>query len=79
MKVGILDRFPDAVREKMGLLIVTALALFLALQYNLVIGEMFETYLPSGESLIWKVVYIIVLTFVIVFLVVWIERVFGKK
>jgi len=77
--MGILDRVPNPVREKMGLLIVTALGLFLALQYNLVIGEIFETYLPSGEALWAKVLYVIVLTFIIVILVIFIERVFTKR
>jgi hypothetical protein len=76
--MGILDRFPDAVREQMGALIVTALGLFLALQYNEVIAEIFETIFPGGENLIWRVVYIIVLTFVIVFAVVGVRRVFNK-
>jgi hypothetical protein len=76
--MGILDRFPAAVRDRMSMLIVTALALFLALQYNSVISEIFETYFPVGEGLIWKVGYIILLTFVIVYLIVLIERAFGK-
>jgi uncharacterized membrane protein required for colicin V production len=76
--MGLLDALTDPVRERMKLLIITALGLFLAIQYSVLVTELFETYFPAGDTPIGKVGFLIILTFIIVYLIVFIERVFGE-
>ena len=66
---------PKSIRENMRTLIATALGLFLALQYNEAIKAIFETLLPLDSSSIWaRIVYVIILTFVIVGAIYLVEK-----
>lgn len=59
---------PKKLREKMTTLIVTALGLFLALQYNETIKAILETYFPlNSNNLVGRIIYVFVLTCVIVY------------
>ena len=65
----------SGVRLKMSTMIITALGLFLALQYNETIKAIFEAIFPlQGTGLVVKIIYIFVLTIVVVVLSALIER-----
>lgn len=71
---------PRPIRERMVTLTVTALGLFLALQYNETIKAIFETYFPlDSNTLIGRLIYILVLTIVIVYSTVLIEKALDGK
>jgi len=70
---------PEEVREKTGLMVVTALGLFLALQYSVVVSDIFEAYLPMGDSLIIQLVYLLLITIIVVYAVIFVERRFGSS
>lgn len=65
---------PSAVREKMATLIVTALGLFLALQYNEVITEFINSVFPAGDGMTNKIIYIVALTVGIIVASVIVEK-----
>ena len=67
------------VRERMAALIMTALGLFLALQYNEIINQIITTFIPAGEGLIGKVIYILILTFLIVYATISVEKLLDGK
>lgn len=66
---------PRPIREKMATMVVTALGLFLALQYNETIKSIFETYFPlNGDTLLGRIIYILILTVIIVYTTVLVEK-----
>jgi hypothetical protein len=68
-------RLPKAIRDKMTTMIITALGLFLALQYNETIKEIFETFFPlNSDTLSGRLMYIVILTILIVFFTVLVEQ-----
>jgi len=71
---------PKPIRENMRTLLATALGLFLALQYNEFIKKIFETYFPLDTgNIVGRTIYIIVLTFVIVYAIVLLEKALDGK
>ena len=73
-------QLPKAIRNKMSTLIVTALGLFLALQYNETIKDIFDTYFPlDGNTLIGRIIYILILTVIIVYTTVFVEKALDGK
>ena len=70
----------SAVRKKVTSLVITALGLFLALQYNETIKVIFEAVFPlQGSGILVRIIYVLVLTVVIVFLSVAIEKAMDGK
>jgi TRAP-type C4-dicarboxylate transport system permease small subunit len=67
------------VRKVMAASIVTALGLFLALQYNETINEIFTKVLPETASIWIKIIYIVILTFLIVFLIIGVQKMLDGK
>jgi uncharacterized membrane protein YidH (DUF202 family) len=67
------------VRDTMAVSIITALGLFLALQYNQTINEIFTRFLPADATIWIKIGYIIILTFVIVFAIIGVKKLLDGK
>lgn len=66
---------PANVREKLATLIVTALALFLSLQYNEAMVAIFNKIYPlNGETIIARIIYIAVLTLIVVGAIIFVEK-----
>jgi hypothetical protein len=72
-------KLPKVIRNRMSALIVTALGLFLALQYNEVVREIINSFIPVGEGLTGKVIYILILTIVIIYATVAVEKALDGK
>lgn len=72
------DTLTAPVKERMKLLIITALGLFLAIQYSEIVSELFDTYFPAGGSFIGQIMILVILTFIVVYLIIFVERVFGN-
>lgn len=73
-------RLPRRIRNKMSNLIVTAFGLFLALQYNETIKDIFQTFFPlNADNLFGRIIYIILLTFIIVYASTVVERALDGK
>lgn len=71
---------PRQYQKKVSTAIITALGLFLALQYNETIKEIFDKIYPvSGEGLGVRILYVLVLTVVIVLLIVQVEKALDGK
>jgi hypothetical protein len=71
---------PDKIREKLASLIVTALGLFLALQYNEAIKKIFAIIYPlDGETIFARILYVLVLTFIIVVAIYFVEKALDGK
>ena len=66
---------PKTLRDRVSALISTALALFLALQYNETIKEIFEIFFPlDSGTFVGRILYIIILTIIIVYATVGVEK-----
>jgi hypothetical protein len=65
---------PSKVRKQLEVLTLGALGLFLALQYNTVVADIFEKLFPLGEGIATKLVYLLLLTIVVVYVSVWIQK-----
>lgn len=73
-------QLPKPIRDNTRTLLATALGLFLALQYNEFIKNIFETFFPlDTNNLIGRFVYITVLTIVIVYAIVFVEKALDGK
>lgn len=72
-------RLPKKIREKMSTLIVTALGLFLALQYNETIQAIINQIFPTGEGILARIIYVIIITVIIVYGIVFIEKALDGK
>lgn len=71
---------PRPIRERMVTLVVTALGLFLALQYNATITDIFEKYFPlTTDNLPGRILYILALTVIIVYASVFVEKALDGK
>ena len=73
-----MTKFMERVKERMNLLIITALGLFLALQYNVVVSELLAPIFPA-DAIFWKIIYLVFLTILIVIIIVIVERAFGRR
>lgn len=68
-------KLPEKVRKKLATLIVTALALFLSLQYNETMVAIFDKIYPLDSGTIFaRLVYIAVLTILVVAAIIFIEK-----
>lgn len=70
---------PDAIRERMLTLIVTALGVFLALQYNTAITAIITEWFPAGAGALNQIIYVVIITVVIVFASVMVEKALDGK
>ena len=71
---------PKKMRDKMSTLIVTALGLFLALQYNDTISKIFEKIYPlDSQTILGQVIYILLLTVIIVYGIIMVEKALDGK
>ena len=64
-------------RKHITTLVVSALGLFLALQYNTIIASWINTFFPKGGGMLGQVIYLLILTIVVVLIMTWIEK--GQK
>lgn len=62
-------------KKTMATLLVTALGLFLALQYNETIKSIFESIFPlQGTGIGARVIYTVIITVVVVLAITWIQK-----
>ena len=72
-------RLPAKVRDNMRTTIAAALGLFLGLQYNEYINNLFKQILPNTDDLIVKAVILVALTFVVVYFTLWLQKALDGK
>lgn len=65
---------PRKVRKELVMLTLGALGLFLALQYNTVISSILQKLFPLGDGIVPKLLYLVLMTIVIVYISVWIQK-----
>ena len=72
-------RLPKAVRNQMQAMIAAALGLFLGLQYNDYLKSIFEKILPDTTSLLSKGIVLLVLTIVVVYATIYLQKLLDGK
>lgn len=72
-------RLPKPVRDQMQAMIAAALGLFLGLQYNDYLKSIFEKVLPNTDTLLNRGIVLFVLTIVVVYVTIYLQRLLDGK